>query len=181
MWKINPHPHILFVDASALVLTIEDPDADLRYVVPIRLYGDGADAQSPLAINNVTTFKFRVPTSPEPMVDCLWEKYEFRVPTSPDPMVDCLREAKIWNADHPVPRVSQQQHTRQPDIAARLHKVIHAEIPQSQCTSHPVSRPLLYTEWGPALWTWTIRKVVRHALVCWKCCLGPSTVWVLQL
>ena len=23
--------------------------------------------------------------------------------------------------------------------------------------------------------------MVRHALECWKCCLGPSTVWVLQL
>lgn len=72
MCKMN-HLHRLSVGASVLVLTIEDPATDLRYVVPIRLYGDGADAQSCLAINNVTPVKFRVPTSPGPTVDCLSE------------------------------------------------------------------------------------------------------------
>jgi hypothetical protein len=50
--KNEPKP-LLFVDALVLLLEIEDPATDLRYVVPIRLYGDGADAQSSLAINDV--------------------------------------------------------------------------------------------------------------------------------
>ena len=91
----------------------------------------------------------------------------------------CLRETKVWNADHPVPRVSQQQHTRQPDIASRLHH----EPAMQKFPRAPVIQSAGHcsTKWGPALWIWTIRKVVRHALACWKCCLGPSIVWVFQL